>query len=117
MTGANAEAPEEPCTVTDEETQETFEVPFGYTAWWTFNGTGGQVTIDTAGSTFDTVLAVYTGSPGSFTQVACVDDVSIRSASRRRPPSRPPAARPTGSRRAGSAATRVACRSRCAQGS
>jgi hypothetical protein len=22
------------------------------------------------------VLAVYTGSPGSFTQVACVDDVS-----------------------------------------
>ena len=76
VTGANAEAPEEPCTVTDEETQETFEVPFGFTAWWTFNGTGGQVTIDTAGSTFDTVLAVYTGSPGSFTQVACVDDVS-----------------------------------------
>ena len=62
--------------MTDEETQETFEVPFGFTAWWTFNGTGGQVTIDTAGSTFDTVLAVYTGSPGSFTQVACVDDVS-----------------------------------------
>ena len=30
VTGANAEAPEEPCTVTDEETQETFEVPFGY---------------------------------------------------------------------------------------
>jgi hypothetical protein len=75
VTGGNAEAPEEPCTVTDEETQETFEVPFGYTAWWTFTGTGGPVTIDTAGSTFDTVLGVYTGSPGSFTQVACVDDV------------------------------------------
>jgi hypothetical protein len=38
-------------------------------------GTGGPVTIDTAGSDFDTVLGVYTGSPGSFTQVACVDDV------------------------------------------
>ena len=38
VTGGNAEAPEEPCTVTDEETQETFEVPFGYTAWWTFTG-------------------------------------------------------------------------------
>lgn len=75
VTGANAEAAEEPCTVIDEETQETVEVPFGFTAWWTFKGTGGQVTIDTAGSTFDTVLAVYTGSPGSFTQVACVDDV------------------------------------------
>ena len=76
VTGGNAEAPEEPCTVTDEESQETFEVPFGYTAWWTFTGTGGAVTVDTAGSTFDTVLAVYTGSPGSFTEVACVDDVS-----------------------------------------
>jgi hypothetical protein len=75
VTGGNAEAPEEPCTVTDEETQESFEVPFGYTAWWTFTGTGGPVTVDTAGSTFDTVLAVYTGTPGSFTQVACVDDV------------------------------------------
>ena len=75
VTGANAEAPEAPCTVTDEETQETFEVPFGFTAWWTFTGTGAEVTVDTAGSTFDTVVAVYTGSPGSFTQVACVDDV------------------------------------------
>ena len=75
VTGGNAEAPEEPCTVTDEETQETFEVPFGYTAWWTFTGTGGAMTVDTAGSTFDTVLAIYTGSPGSFTEVACVDDV------------------------------------------
>ncbi len=33
------------------------------------------MTIDSAGSTFDTILAVYTGAPGSLTQVACVDDV------------------------------------------
>jgi hypothetical protein len=75
VTGGNALAPEEPCTVVDPETNQEFELPFGYTAWWTFVGTGGAVTIDTAGSTFDTILAVYTGSPGSFTQVACVDDV------------------------------------------
>lgn len=75
VTGGNTEAAEEPCTVVDPETNETFELPFGFTAWWTFVGTGGPVTIDTAGSNFDTILAVYTGSPGSFTQVACVDDV------------------------------------------
>jgi hypothetical protein len=75
VTGGNAAAPEEPCTVADPETNETFEIPFGFTAWWTFVGTGGPVTVDTAGSNFDTVLAVYTGSPGSFTQIACVDDV------------------------------------------
>lgn len=75
VTGGNAQAPEEPCTVVDPETNQAFELPFGFTAWWTFVGTGGPVTIDTAGSDFDTILAVYTGSPGSFTQVACVDDV------------------------------------------
>ncbi len=75
VTGGNAEAPEEPCVIVDPETNDAFELPFGFTAWWTFVGTGGPVTIDTAGSNFDTILAVYTGSPGSFTQVACVDDV------------------------------------------
>jgi hypothetical protein len=75
VTGGNAELAEEPCTFVDPETNQEFEVPFGFTAWWTFVGTGGPVTIDTAGSNFDTVLGVYTGSPGSFTQVACVDDV------------------------------------------
>jgi hypothetical protein len=32
--------------------------------------------VDTAGSDFDTIVGVYTGSPGSLTQVGCVDDVS-----------------------------------------
>ena len=76
VNGGAAEAPEEPCTFTDPETNEVVELPFGRTAWWTFVGTGGEVTADSAGSNFDTVIAVYTGSPGSFTQVACVDDVS-----------------------------------------
>ena len=76
VTGGGAEAPEEPCLFVDPETNETFEVPFGNTAWWTFVGNGGLMTVDSAGSNFDTVIAVYTGSPGSFTQVACVDDIS-----------------------------------------
>jgi hypothetical protein len=46
------------------------------TAWWNWTAPGsGTVTIDTVGSTFDTVMAVYTGaSPTSVSQVACNDD-------------------------------------------
>jgi hypothetical protein len=33
------------------------------------------VTIDTAGSDFDTALAVYADEGGELVQVACVDDV------------------------------------------
>jgi hypothetical protein len=76
VTGGNAQAPEEPCAFVDPETSESFELPIEYTAWWTFVGTGGPVTVDTAGSDFDTIVGVYTGSPGSLTQVGCVDDVS-----------------------------------------
>ncbi len=76
VTGGNAQAPEEPCSFIDPETGDAFPLPIEYTAWWTFVGTGGPVTVDSAGSTFDTIVGVYTGSPGSFTQVDCVDDVS-----------------------------------------
>lgn len=76
VTGGNAQAPEEPCAFVDPETSESFELPIEYTAWWTFVGTGGPVTVDTAGSNFDTIVGVYAGSPGSLTQVGCVDDVS-----------------------------------------
>jgi hypothetical protein len=51
------------------------QLPFAHTAWWTFTGTGGDVTIDTAGSDFDTIVAVYVSEGGSFAQVGCVDDV------------------------------------------
>jgi hypothetical protein len=73
--GASPE-PEAPCTMIDPEFGEPVELPIGYTAWWTVEGTGGDVTVDTAGSSFDTVLAVYTsdGEEG-FSQVGCVDDV------------------------------------------
>ncbi len=44
-------------------------------------GTGGPITVDTAGSDYDTVIAVYTSNgSGGFTPVpgACLDDVPIQ---------------------------------------
>jgi hypothetical protein len=48
----------------------------GYrTTWFKFNSSfSGQVTISTAGSTYDTVLAVYVGGCAAPTQLACNDD-------------------------------------------
>ena len=75
VTGGNAVAAEVPCSTDFPENEGPAEVPFGYTAWWTVTGTGGDMTVDTAGSTFDTVVAVYTLENGVFEQVVCVDDV------------------------------------------
>ena len=47
---------------------------FGHTLWYSFIGTGGDVTIDTAGSDFDTIVAVY---DESFTLIDCNDDVEF----------------------------------------
>ena len=43
------------------------------TAWYTIEGTGDQITVDTAGSDFDTSLFVYSGS-ASGNMVGCSDD-------------------------------------------
>ena len=50
----------------------------GHSAWWTWTApASGSVTIDTIGSPFDTLLAVYTGtSVAALTQVAANDDAS-----------------------------------------
>ncbi len=63
-------------TFTDPETGEVFVVPVGHTVWYTFSGTGQPMTIDTAGSDFDTVVAIYTRSGSTYTPVSggCVDD-------------------------------------------
>jgi hypothetical protein len=71
--GGTAVDPEEPCTVEFDGNQE--ELPIQHTAWWTFTGTGGEVTVDSAGSDFDTIVGVYVPDDGSFAQVGCVDDV------------------------------------------
>jgi hypothetical protein len=64
----------------DPETGEVVDVPVGSTVWYKVVGTGGPITIDTAGSDYDTVIAVYTADgAGGFTPVpgACVDDVPL----------------------------------------
>jgi hypothetical protein len=57
-----------------EEPTECLGAPPTYSVWYTLEGTGGQVTLDPAGSDFDTVIAVYTRDGDTFTEVACVDD-------------------------------------------
>jgi hypothetical protein len=52
-------------------------VPFGKTVWYSVTAGPGSVTVDTYGSNFDTVLAVYTGSAvNSLSLVGCNDDSS-----------------------------------------
>ncbi len=44
--------------------------------WYRFTAAAsGTVNVDTNGSNYDTILAVFTGSPGSFSEVACNDNV------------------------------------------
>lgn len=65
----------------DPETGTLFEIPVGHTVWYKVAGTGNPITIDTAGSDYDTVIAVYTADgAGGFTPVpgACVDDVAVQ---------------------------------------
>lgn len=61
-----------------DDNGQIFEEPVGFTVWYKVVGTGGSITVDTAGSDYDTVAAVYTADgSGGFTPVpdACVDDV------------------------------------------
>ena len=47
----------------------------GHSVWYQFTaGRSGEVTVDTAGSDYDTVLSVFTGSCGDPLPVACSDD-------------------------------------------
>lgn len=48
---------------------------FGHTVWYTVEGTGDVITVDTAGTRFDTVMAVYVMEGDELVEVACVDDV------------------------------------------
>jgi hypothetical protein len=53
----------------------------GHTVWWTWRPlTQGTATITTEGSSFDTVLAVYTGNaPATLTTIAYNDDLATSS--------------------------------------
>jgi hypothetical protein len=75
-TAGTAAEPEAGCIAVDPEGFE-YEVPIGHTAWWVVDGTGGEVTIDTAGSAFDTVVGVYVLGEEGYSQIGCVDDVQV----------------------------------------
>jgi hypothetical protein len=74
------EAPYDCLTFIDDSGAEQ-PVPVIKTVWFAIDGTGSNVTFDTAGSGFDTVVAVYTkATDGSYVPVpgACVDDVPVQ---------------------------------------
>ena len=54
---------------------EGFFDQFGNTLWYTIEGTGSPITIDTAGSNFDTLIAVYEPTDPGYEEIACIDDV------------------------------------------
>lgn len=47
----------------------------GNTLWYTVEGTGRPMTVDTAGSSFNTVLGVYARQGDVLVEIACVDDL------------------------------------------
>lgn len=53
--------------------------PTGKSVWWIYTaGSAGVVTASTIGSAYDTVLDVFTGAPGNFTEVSsgCNNNIS-----------------------------------------
>jgi hypothetical protein len=55
----------------------TDHVDYGHSVWYTFTPANSEEThidVDTGESSYDTVLVLYIGSPGSLTQLACNDD-------------------------------------------
>lgn len=48
---------------------------FGHTVWYRYAPARDEVlSLSTLGSTYDTVLTVFTGNPGSFVEIACNDN-------------------------------------------
>ena len=54
-----------------------FVIPVEHTVWYKVTGTGSPITVDTAGSDFDTVVAVYAGAANADATVVCVDDSPV----------------------------------------
>ena len=74
-TAGAEEVPEAPCLLDDGD-GGTFEGLITHTVWWRIEGTGGPITVDTGGSGFDTIVAVYVAEGDAVgASVGCVDDV------------------------------------------
>lgn len=50
---------------------------FGHTVWYTVQGTGSPITVDTAGSNIDTVVGVFVEDGDGLVEIACNDDVLL----------------------------------------
>lgn len=62
---------------TGDPTPDCFVGGFGNGVWYVFTApTNGTLVVNTFGSSFDTGLAIYTGTCESLTQIACNDDTS-----------------------------------------
>ena len=68
-----------PCMEFDDPfTGEHIVIPVEHTVWFRVTGTGAEITVDTAGSDFDSVAGAYVSNgAGGFTNIACVDDVPL----------------------------------------
>lgn len=68
-------APDDPAPALHQSCTNVGAGNFGHTVWYRF-APSYDVVVDmtTQGSNYDTVLAVFTGGPGSFTAVACNDN-------------------------------------------
>jgi hypothetical protein len=68
------------CDSWPDENGDIYYLNIGYTVWYRIAGTGGPVTVDTAGSDYDTTVAVYTadGAEGwAPLPNGCVEDVEL----------------------------------------
>jgi hypothetical protein len=72
-TRAATATPELPLWCYDEPPHDPGYLP-GHTVWYRFTGTGAPITVDTAGSGFNTMLAVYAVDGAEITELACADD-------------------------------------------
>lgn len=68
------------CDAWLDENGNTVYLNIGHTVWYKIAGTGGPVTVDTAGSDYDTTIGVYTADgAGGWVPLpdGCVEDVEL----------------------------------------
>jgi hypothetical protein len=75
LTAQTGAASVEPEVQVEETCPEGFGDHMGRTLWYKIAGTGVPVTVDTAGSNFDTVVGVFQRDGADYTELACNDDV------------------------------------------
>ncbi|PWU09737.1 MAG: hypothetical protein C5B50_26760 [Verrucomicrobia bacterium] len=76
LTYTNAQSTAGATSTDDGTTACTLPQNFGNGVWYKFTPPkDGSIVVDTLGSDYDTVLAIYTGTCGALSEAACNDDV------------------------------------------